>query len=150
MPTVQELLDWVVTTNLQTYFDIKCSDACLDEVAKLVNSYPLDLTGRLTLGVWTQAGVERLEAQAPRVPRSIIQSAAPPNPSNWNVRNFNTNYGTVDQDFVDAAHANNQTVYSWTVNTEAVMRQMLNAGVDGVVTDYPDVFVNVRDGKRRA
>ncbi|CAN5517996.1 glycerophosphodiester phosphodiesterase [soil metagenome] len=40
--------------------------------------------------------------------------------------------------FIDAAHAASAQVHMWTVNEENDMRRMLDAGVDGIVTDRPD------------
>ena len=44
---------------------------------------------------------------------------------------------------VDEAHALGLTVVVWTVNTEADMRHMIALGVDGIISDYPDVLRRV-------
>jgi glycerophosphoryl diester phosphodiesterase len=40
--------------------------------------------------------------------------------------------------FVQAAHSRNLNVHAWTVNEEEDMRRLVDAGVDGLMTDYPD------------
>ena len=45
--------------------------------------------------------------------------------------------------FVRAAHALGIPVIVWTVNEEADMRRLLALGVDGIMTDRPDVFNRV-------
>lgn len=40
--------------------------------------------------------------------------------------------------FVAAAHARNLHVHAWTINDPADMRRLLDAGVDGIMTDYPE------------
>ncbi len=40
--------------------------------------------------------------------------------------------------FVNAAHGRNVEVHVWTVNEVEEMRRMLDLGVDGIITDYPD------------
>jgi glycerophosphoryl diester phosphodiesterase len=45
--------------------------------------------------------------------------------------------------FVRAAHAAGLPVYVWTVNREDDMRRLLSWGVDGIITDRPDVAVRV-------
>ena len=40
--------------------------------------------------------------------------------------------------FVEAAHGRNLEVHAWTINDAADMRRLLDAGVDGIMTDYPD------------
>ncbi|MEE9247718.1 MAG: glycerophosphodiester phosphodiesterase [Dehalococcoidia bacterium] len=40
--------------------------------------------------------------------------------------------------FVDVAHGRNMVLHVWTVNDVEDMRRMLDSGVDGIITDYPD------------
>jgi glycerophosphoryl diester phosphodiesterase len=39
---------------------------------------------------------------------------------------------------VDSCHQQNIKMIPWTVNDTAAMRQLINIGVDGIITDYPD------------
>ena len=48
------------------------------------------------------------------------------------------------QGFVEAAHRRNLKVHVWTVNDEQQMRQLLQLGVDGMITDRPDRLLDVR------
>ncbi len=45
--------------------------------------------------------------------------------------------------FVESAHGRNLRVHAWTVNDEGDMRRLLEAGVDGIMTDYPDRLLRV-------
>jgi glycerophosphoryl diester phosphodiesterase len=54
----------------------------------------------------------------------------------------------VTAEFVRAAHAQGLEVHAWTVNEVADMRRLLDAGVDGIMTDYPDRLLGVLGGKR--
>jgi glycerophosphoryl diester phosphodiesterase len=47
-------------------------------------------------------------------------------------------HALVDADFVARAHAAGLAVLPWTVNDPARMAELLDAGVDGLVSDYPD------------
>jgi glycerophosphoryl diester phosphodiesterase len=44
----------------------------------------------------------------------------------------------VSKEFVEAAHRRNLKVHVWTINETADMQRLLEMGVDGVMTDYPD------------
>lgn len=44
----------------------------------------------------------------------------------------------VDADLVASARSRGMPVIVWTVNTEPDMHRMIEAGVDGIITDYPD------------
>ena len=45
--------------------------------------------------------------------------------------------------FVEAAHARGVRVDAWTINDAAEMRRLLDLGVDGIMTDRPDVLARV-------
>ncbi|MDW8306219.1 MAG: glycerophosphodiester phosphodiesterase family protein [Leptospiraceae bacterium] len=49
----------------------------------------------------------------------------------------------VNADFVKKAHEQNLLVIPWTVNEEKKMRELLDLGVDGIITDYPDRLMKV-------
>ena len=49
----------------------------------------------------------------------------------------------LDQKYVDAIHATRAHVHVWTVNDAVTMHRMLDMGVDGIVTDRPDVLNDV-------
>ncbi|GAB3999608.1 glycerophosphodiester phosphodiesterase family protein [Glycomyces albus] len=61
-------------------------------------------------------------------------------------------HGTVDDadyepyvtaEMVDHAHASGIEVIPWTVDDEATMRKLIEDGVDGIITDYPDLLREV-------
>jgi glycerophosphoryl diester phosphodiesterase len=45
--------------------------------------------------------------------------------------------------FLEEAHAHNLAVHVWTVDQEADMRRLLRLGVDGIITDRPDLLAQV-------
>lgn len=46
--------------------------------------------------------------------------------------------------FIRKAHQDQRPVYAWTVNEESRMRWCIRQGVDGVITDDPTLFLEVR------
>jgi glycerophosphoryl diester phosphodiesterase len=52
----------------------------------------------------------------------------------------------LDEVFVDYAHKNGLTVYSWTANREEEMRNVLEKGADGFFTDDTPLAVNLIKG----
>jgi glycerophosphoryl diester phosphodiesterase len=50
---------------------------------------------------------------------------------------------------VAAARRNGYEIHVWTVNDRAAMARLLDMGVDGIITDYPDVLVNLLDERSR-
>lgn len=51
--------------------------------------------------------------------------------------------------FIRTAHAAGIPVWVWTIDDEADMRRLLAWGVDGIMSDRPDVAVKVRDDHAR-
>lgn len=49
-------------------------------------------------------------------------------------------YRFVTKRFVRKLHANNQKIFVWTVNNKRAMRRMLRAGVDGIITNKPQLL----------
>jgi glycerophosphoryl diester phosphodiesterase len=45
--------------------------------------------------------------------------------------------------FIEAAHLHGVQIHVWTINDPAEMESLLAAGVDGVMTDLPDVLLEV-------
>src|SRR6185295_11689513 len=53
-------------------------------------------------------------------------------------RTWAPNFNDVDEAAVRTAHDLGIQVVAWTVNAAADMRRLLDWGVDGLITDYPD------------
>ncbi len=52
---------------------------------------------------------------------------------------YSPEYTLVDARLVEEAHRRKMQVIPWTVNTAPEMRQLKEMGVDGLITDYPDL-----------
>jgi glycerophosphoryl diester phosphodiesterase len=50
--------------------------------------------------------------------------------------------------FLDAAHARNMHVHVWTVNEIESMQRLIDLGVDGIMTDYPERLVKIVNEKK--
>jgi len=48
---------------------------------------------------------------------------------------INPEYHIVDAPFITYAHQRNLKIFPWTVNEETIMRNLINLGVDGIITD---------------
>lgn len=51
------------------------------------------------------------------------------------------------ESFVRAAHARNLAVEPWTINDAETMRKFIEWGVDGIITDRPDIMMEVLEGQ---
>ncbi|MBR10045.1 MAG: hypothetical protein CMP48_20445 [Rickettsiales bacterium] len=57
---------------------------------------------------------------------------------------LNPEYHTLSTRRVFRMHARGFQVYTYSPNTESDMIKMLHMGVDGIITDYPDILVKIR------
>lgn len=57
-------------------------------------------------------------------------------------------YFLVDDNMMNCCKANNIAVNTWTVNDEAEMTRLVKLGADGIITNYPDIAVKMRNAFR--
>jgi glycerophosphoryl diester phosphodiesterase len=58
---------------------------------------------------------------------------------------INPHYSTLSPRRVFRMHARGFKVFTYPVNTRDEMIKMLNMGVDGIITDYPDILLKIRE-----
>lgn len=56
------------------------------------------------------------------------------------ITEFSINYYFLSKRFIRKVHASNKKVNAWMVNQEGQMRTAIDMGVDGIITDYPDLL----------
>ena len=54
----------------------------------------------------------------------------------------------ITQSFIKTAHKHNMQVHVWTVNDPKDMQRLLDLGVDGLITDYPDRLLSLLGRKK--
>ena len=58
---------------------------------------------------------------------------------------YSPDYRLVDADLIREAHERGMQIIPWTVNTLKEMQRLKALGVDGLITDYPDIGVALLD-----
>ena len=53
---------------------------------------------------------------------------------------YSPEYTIVNEDMVKKCHQQNIRVLPWTVNDKPTIDKLKEMGVDGLITDYPDLF----------
>ncbi len=56
---------------------------------------------------------------------------------------LNPNHKTISPVLVNDAHSSNILIFPWTVNDSSRMKVLYSMGVDGIITDFPDVAIKV-------
>lgn len=123
------------------------------------------MTNRVIVGSFRQPVVDEFRRQCPEVATSASPSevsrflamqkaglgrAYSPSMQALQVPEYVGGLRVLTRDFVEAAHGRNLEVHAWTVNEAEDMRRLLEMGVDGMMTDYPDRLMNVLGRPARA
>ncbi|MEJ7911512.1 MAG: glycerophosphodiester phosphodiesterase family protein, partial [Chitinophagaceae bacterium] len=53
---------------------------------------------------------------------------------------YSPHYSLVTPELVDACHRRKLKLIPWTVNTLAEMQRLKQLGVDGIISDYPNLY----------
>jgi glycerophosphoryl diester phosphodiesterase len=53
------------------------------------------------------------------------------------------------RELIESAHALNLQVHAWTINDEESMKRLIELGVDGIITDYPDRLMALLRARER-
>ena len=108
--------------------------------------------GRLVVESFDLAAVRRHRALDPRIPVGVLGSpprSALPHLATW-ADQVNPHHRRVDPAYVAQLHDLGLECLVWTVNHPAAMRRAVRLGVDGVITDRPDVLRRTLLGYRAA
>lgn len=83
------------------------------------------------------APLQEVQQLAPEIPVGYLLSFNAREPDRLNVHFLSAEKSRVDRLFLLAAHQRGQRVLAWTVNRREEMERLLDAGVDGLITDQP-------------
>jgi glycerophosphoryl diester phosphodiesterase len=54
-----------------------------------------------------------------------------------------SHYSLITDEFMGRCRAEGRLAFAWTVNSVDLMKNMITAGVDGIITNYPDMLVTL-------
>jgi glycerophosphoryl diester phosphodiesterase len=57
---------------------------------------------------------------------------------------YSPTFSTVSQQVIDVCHTAKMKIVPWTVNTKEEIQKLVDMGVDGIISDYPDLFSQVK------
>ncbi|MDA9929755.1 glycerophosphodiester phosphodiesterase family protein [Alphaproteobacteria bacterium] len=147
IPLLNEVLDWQAETGMFFNWEMKCHDA---DPAAAAAALARHLSGRdLARSMVSSFAPEFIEAAMialPDLPRALISDAVP---QGWRdigtamqLEAFHLNFQVITPDLVAAMHEAGFKVRVYTVNERDDMNAMLEAGIDTVITDYPERWIS--------
>ena len=105
--------------------------------------------GKLSVQSFNFASMKRYTKIQPEVPVGLLGKPAYTDLDDYTwADQINPSYSSFDAAYVARVHALGMDIHSWTVNDARTMNAVLDRGVDGVITNHPDVLADVIAGRR--
>ena len=61
------------------------------------------------------------------------------------IKEVNIFYPFINKRLIDKMHREHKKVFAWTVNQPKTAQQLMDMGIDGIVTDYPNRYTGILD-----
>ncbi|MFC4560723.1 glycerophosphodiester phosphodiesterase [Nocardiopsis mangrovi] len=150
VPTLQEALDRLDEHKAGLFLEIKSPalyPGIEDDIAQTLKADPGWVAGnraggqRLVIQSFDRASAERSHELLPSVPHGILGRVAESEIAayaEW-ADMINPNHTGIDAAYVERVHDAGMDVVAYTINEPDDMRAAIGKGVDGIISDYPDV-----------
>jgi glycerophosphoryl diester phosphodiesterase len=155
VPTLAETLDLVRDLDVGLLLEVKAPQLYPGIERQIVSELRRDpwwlrparpgRAHRLVIQSFDRESMHRSHRLLPWIPHGLlgrVDEAEIARYARW-ADQINPSFTTVDADYVRAVHEAGMEVYVYTVNNAADMRAQIAKGVDGIITNYPDVLLDV-------
>lgn len=156
VPTLADVLDLAGDLGLGVQVELKSPSTYPGIVGDLLaelRAWVVRGVGRRVPPVVVQSfdvvAMKELAARAPHVRVGVLGTPPPshlPVLAGW-AHQVNPRHVTVDRAYVDRVHAVGLECLVWTVDRAWAMRRAVRLGVDGVITNRPDLLRSVLEGR---
>ena len=153
VPTLREVIDLVRRSRSGLLIEVKAPHlypGIAQDLAEVLVAQPGSVPSavahdRLVVQSFDWGFMAELHALLPEVPVGLLGTptiAELPELATW-AEQVNPHHATLTQRYVDAVHAHGMELNTWTVDDPAIMRRLIDLGVDGIITNKPDVLAAV-------
>ena len=153
IPTLEEVFELVAPTNMIVNVEIKSSDPAIIPVChELVKRYGMQ--DRIIYSSFDHFQIERMKKHDPTTFIAPLYSFNMLNPWNYcldigaGASHPKHTQLRLNENYVKECHERGIRVHTWTANTEEDIRFLLDAGVDAIITNYPDIALKLRGEKK--
>ena len=154
IPTLQEVIN-ILNPKVKLIVEVKGNSEDYPGIEENIISivYQFQVESQVILKSFSIDVLERIKILAPEIPRLYVfvlhLSDLNFTIDKWinftNIYNnpskakyFQAHRWFINRSAIENAHANSIKIIAWNVNTEEEIKNMLQLGVDGIETDYPD------------
>lgn len=137
---LSEVLD-LVGDDIMLNIEIKSRGnvkSAADETVRLVQEY--DIEDSCYVSSFSYSALKRVKKQDPDIKTALIANVdtAASYSQLMYINAVSMNYLFVNRSVVDSAHQNGKQIFVWTVDRKDSMQDMIDLGVDNIITNVPD------------
>ena len=140
IPTLDDALA-AIPAALQVFVEVKSLPPQFDGV--LYATLDKGPKGRFAVHSFDHRIVSRIGFARPKLPRGILIAHYPIRPleglEDTGAQTLWEDQGLIDAGLVDAIHTADCRLFAWTVNEAEDIKRLVDLGVDGICTNFPDV-----------
>jgi glycerophosphoryl diester phosphodiesterase len=144
IPLLADVLDWA-KGKVKLNIEIKIPDI-EHETLQLVDES--GMTDSVLFSSFIQSVVERIKDISANCRTALLLNeldyTSIRTAKELNANAINPLFYAMPKDFVQDAHHVGLEVFPWTVNDREIMMDLVKQGVDGIITDYPDIAISAR------
>lgn len=159
IPTLQQVFETIQQLNpyIRMTIEIKSDKAGVAaQFCQLLRDYKM--TRQVIVGSFRDEALTEFRQACPEVPSSAGKNEArwffamqtifldrlySPTAFALQVPEYYDNLHVLTPGFIRRAHGRNLEVHAWTINETIDMQRMLELGVDGIITDFPDILIEL-------
>jgi glycerophosphoryl diester phosphodiesterase len=148
IPTLVEVLDYV-QGKMKINIELKVTDI-EKEVLSLVKKR--NMVPNVTISSFLHGTLVSMRDINSRISTAVlvekIRDDMIPYVTDLEANALNPNHRTITSDLVGEAHSNNIQVFPWTVNDSSQIHALYEIGVDGIITDFPNIALKILEEKK--
>lgn len=149
IPTLEEVIQLVEKEDIILNIEIKGGFVKYPEIEEkalaLVEKY--SLVDKVIISSFNHYSIMKIKELNKNIKTAPIYSLGLALPWKYakmiNANNIHPKFTSINKDIVDMCHQNNIQVNCWTPNTKEDIISCINLGVDGIVTNYPDMAIDI-------
>jgi glycerophosphoryl diester phosphodiesterase len=151
IPTLDEVLRWACQRDVMVDIEIKNAPIYYDGMEKNIVAalHETGMTGRVIVISFDHAAVRHIKQLEPKVATGVLYSCRPLDGGVGLARAANADAVLPQWSYVTAvdvklAHDAGLAVAPWATSDPAALRRLIEAGVDAIATNHPDVLAEVQ------
>lgn len=158
IPTLAEMVEQVRGSRSGIIMELKSPylyDGVEQAVYDVFASYPGYVNsalnaGRLSVQSFDWASMETYNEISPETPTGLLGTVPVDQLEEYATwaDEVNPNHGAMTAEYAEAIHAVGMRTNVYTVNDAVRMDELLDMGVDGIISDHPDVVFDVLDARK--